>query len=137
MGDSSSAQLGDSLQVQLGSAFIKDQGPGLLSSCPSSSFSSPISSALKQMVSIMKGDLVNRTQRALGHLYCPVERRVLRKGSRDSRCPSVSHARGGGIFFDWIPVTPAGDEPECPLASTCLPCWSVENCVQEGWGGVR
>ena len=69
----------------------------------------------------MKGDLVNRTQRALGHLYCPVERRVLRKGSRDSRCPSVSHARGAGVFFDWIPVTPAGDEPECPLASTCLP----------------
>lgn len=85
----------------------------------------------------MKDDVVNRTQTALGHLYCPVERRVLRKGNLDSRYPSVSHARAVAFFFDWIPVTPAGNKPECPLASTCLPSWSVENSVQEGWGGVR
>ena len=40
------------------------------------------------------------------------------------------------FFLDWIPVTPVGDELGCPLAGTCLP-WSVENSVQEGWGGVR
>lgn len=127
MGDSSSAQLGDSLQVQLGSAFIKDQGPGLLSSCPSSSFSSPISSALKQMVSIMKGDLVNRTQRALGHLCCPVERRVRGAETPDARLLVMREVGGFSLtgFLSLLRVmSPSAPwpAPACPVGLLRIVC---------------